>query len=498
MGEGASYDIAAPSAASLIESLRAFSYDLSTSLADLVDNSITARATTVWVDFYWDGERSAISVTDDGVGMSEATLVQAMRPGSQSPLRQRDPRDLGRFGLGLKTASFSQARQLSVFSKELGCDVAVRCWDLDHVARIDDWQLLRNAPRSAGRYAKRLTDIASGTAVVWTNMDRITKGTKTDSDEDQRRFLEAAVAVGEHLSIVFHRLLKPSGSLRLLLNGNELQGWDPFLHGNPATQLFPSTVLRIGRAAVEVTPYVLPHQSRLSKESHRTAGGRHGWNAHQGFYVYRNKRLLVPGSWLGLGWTKEEHYKLARIRVDIDNTADAEWDINVTKSRAVPPPQIRGELKKIGAHTRGAAKRVYTFRGAKLAPKLGEPMAFLWELVARRGKKHYRLDRNHPLIKGVVSDLRDGKRFRSLLSLIEETIPVANIAVTHAEEPQAMGDPFSTATPKQIVEVVRSTFEALLEQGHSISEAAERLSSMWPFNQHNDIVLSVAEEISSE
>ncbi len=152
-------DHAPPQAACLAESLRAFPYELPTALADLVDNSLTARARNVWLDFHWDGADSVIAITDDGDGMTEEKLRAAMRPGSQSPLVPRETHDLGRFGLGLKTASFSQARRFSVRSRPGKSDPATRCWDLDHIALVNDWQLLRSADSAAEPHLARLAKL---------------------------------------------------------------------------------------------------------------------------------------------------------------------------------------------------------------------------------------------------------------------------------------------------------------------------------------------------
>src|SRR5579872_5411751 len=123
------FDIVAPDASAMIESLRAFGYDLPTAIADLIDNSISAGAKNVWLNFRWNGPDSFISVADDGCGMSRTTLINAMRAGSRSPLDPRTPADLGRFGLGLKTASFSQCRRLTVASKEKKNSTCIRRWD---------------------------------------------------------------------------------------------------------------------------------------------------------------------------------------------------------------------------------------------------------------------------------------------------------------------------------------------------------------------------------
>src|SRR5688572_25945599 len=176
----------------MVESLRAFGYELPSAIADLIDNSIFAQAKNIWIDFAWHGADSAICVTDDGNGMSEEELVNAMRPGSRNPLESRDPKDLGRYGLGLKTASFSQCRRLVVRSKTSGRPPATRCWDLDFVAHKNKWLLLRDAGRDAERHLGRLTALGHGTAVLWERMDRIAKEQDVD-DEAHKRFFHLKV-----------------------------------------------------------------------------------------------------------------------------------------------------------------------------------------------------------------------------------------------------------------------------------------------------------------
>ena len=91
-----------PSASAMIESMRAYGYSTPMGIADLIDNSIFAGATRVWLNFHWSGADSFISIADNGHGMSEEQLVSAMKLGSQNPLEVRPKKDLGRFGLGFK------------------------------------------------------------------------------------------------------------------------------------------------------------------------------------------------------------------------------------------------------------------------------------------------------------------------------------------------------------------------------------------------------------
>ena len=489
----ADFDIAAPHAASLIESLRAFGYELPTALADLIDNSITAFANNVWLDFHWDGENSVIAVTDDGDGMSKEKLVAAMRPGSQNPLKPREPHDLGRFGLGLKTASFSQCRRVTVRSVVRGGKPATRCWDLDHIARVNDWQLLRNGDAAAEPHFRRLSRLSKGTAVVWQQLDRLVGGQRTDNEREHQLFLQCADAVRRHLAMVFHRLMAGESGLKLLLNDRPVEAWDPFLESESATQVLPITRLKLRGGVVQVEPFVLPHHSKLAKPKHESAAGPRGWNAHQGFYVYRNRRLLVPGDWLGFGWAKEEHYKLARIRVDVPNALDHDWAIDVTKSRALPPAALRDDLRKIGERTRSDAKRVYSHRGAKLMPKADAERVLLWEPTAKHDKMFYRLNRQHPLLKEALATASNRCALNALLRLVEETVPFPHIAIETMEKPNSMPGPFEHAADTQIRGVMEQAFHSLVASGYGPKEAVNRLRTIWPFELFPALLQSLCE-----
>ena len=417
-------DLAPPHAASLAESLRAFGYDLATALADLADNSLFHRTRNLRIHFHWAGEDSAVALADDGDGMDEPTLLNAMRVGSRNPRETRDPRDFGRFGLGLKTASFSQCRRVTVFTRNKGAGTLIRCWDLDHIADTNEWRLLRVPSALAAKLAKKLADPKQGTIVVWEKLDRVTKGTYTENDADEDAFLRRAEHVRDHFAAVFHRLMVGRSAVTFFLNDKPITPWDPFLGDETATQVLPPEKLVFKGHIVEVEPFVLPHLSKLDPETHRRAAGLRGWNAHQGFYIYRNKRLLVPGDWLGIkGWRQEEHYKLARIRVDLPNTLDDEWEIDVTKSRARPPEHLRRELARIGERTRSVAKRIYSHRGAKLVPTEGQERVFLWEQTAKHSQVFYRLNRDHPLVKQVRAACPDAPKYNALLRLMKKPSP---------------------------------------------------------------------------
>jgi Histidine kinase-, DNA gyrase B-, and HSP90-like ATPase len=201
------YELAPPRAAAMIESLRGVGYSTATALADLIDNSISAGCRSVWLEFKFEGARSTITILDDGSGMTPDELRRAMTLGGIGPLAQRAPDDLGRFGLGLKTASFSQCRCLTVVSKRDGV-ASTKRWDLDYIARPDvgDWRLL-SAPRPGSEHLLTALDpLEHGTLVVWEGLDRIvgSTGNKVDRAAGDA-FYDLAARVEQHLGMVFHR-----------------------------------------------------------------------------------------------------------------------------------------------------------------------------------------------------------------------------------------------------------------------------------------------------
>ena len=161
---------AIPEAASMIETFRAIGYNLETAIADIIDNSISANARNIYINRIWRGGQSIITIKDDGDGMNSNEIIQAMRPGAQNPLSDRSENDLGRFGLGLKTASFSQCRKLSVLSKRKDYASAFWSWDLDYVAQSDKWELLQWMPEEL---KGELNSLLSGTLVVWSDLNRV-------------------------------------------------------------------------------------------------------------------------------------------------------------------------------------------------------------------------------------------------------------------------------------------------------------------------------------
>jgi len=484
---------APPRASAMIEALRGLGYSTATALADLVDNSVSAAARNVSLTFGWGGERSHVAVLDDGVGMDAVALDLAMRLGVRSPLDRREVGDLGRFGLGLKTASFSQCRRLTVASAK---DGEIHClrWDLDVLATSadDGWHLLEGPADGAEGLLSPLIDAGKGTLVLWESLDRIVTPGFREQD-----FLDLIDGVDLHLATVFHRFLDgPRPRLRLTINGSPIVPWDPFMATHPAT--YNSPVAKLGDA--EVQCHVLPHKDRLSPEEAESGGGTRGWAAQQGFYVYRNERLLVAGSWLGLGqgrsWTKDEAHRLARIRLDIPNSADAAWKIDIRKSTARPPVGLRAALTKLAEDVRSRARKVFAHRGQIVRVGGARPVVQAWRAEHFKGGVRYRIDDTHPAVRDVLDQAGDlTPQIRAMIRVIEETVPVQRIWLDTAEGKETPRTGFSGDSATEVRSVLSTVYRNLvLRKGVSPELARERLLHTEPFHNYPDLVGSLPDD----
>jgi hypothetical protein len=489
---------APPHAGSMLESLRGLGYSPATALADLIDNSITANASDVAIHLEWAGPESWIRLVDDGDGMDDAALEAGMRLGARDPRTERAAGDLGRFGLGLKTASFSQARRLTVASRRDGGPVACLRWDLDLIGqqRGAEWPLFEGPEPGSEHLLAPLDQMEHGTIVLWEKLDRIVTDGFVAND-----MIELADHVEAHLAMIFHRLLDgQQPELRLLLNGMVVKPWDPYLIGHPSKAL-ESPEYRIHHTTgVMVQCHVLPHRDMLKPTDQEAATGPGGWTQQEGFYVYRNKRLLLAGGWLGLGdggkpWPRDEAHRLARIRLDIPNSADAEWKINVLKSTASPPVRLRSQLYRLALETRDTARRVFAHRG-HIAPVSGtrsNAVAEAWQARRSAQGTSYRIARDHDLVASILNRAGSLKPdILALLRLIEETVPVQRIWLDTAQDKETPRTGFAGAPDNEVMETLSSMFEALVKfRRLSPTEARERLSRTPPFDRHLDLVASL-------
>ena len=476
-----------PKAGAMINTLRAFGYNLQTAIADIIDNSISAKAQNIWVNYEWRGENSWVAITDDGTGMDKDNLVQAMTPGSKDPSHDREIHDLGRFGLGLKTASFSQCRALTVMSRKEDHSLINRHWDLDYVNHTGKWNLLDYLP--SREFLKYLEPLNHGTTVLWQKIDRLV-GKSSEQDFSSRSiFLEEFELVEEHLSLVFHRYIDRK-KITIWMNGYELQAWDPFLKEISGTQRIASESL--DNDQVKVKCYVLPHISKLAEEE-RLIAKTDRWYDLQGFYIYRNNRLLLFGDWLGL-FSKNEHFKNARILVDIPNSLDHEWKIDIKKATATPSIRVRKDLQRLGKFTRKAAGAVHRFRGNQIMLDDSiKSFSFqpLWKARKTRDDvRHYYINTKHPLIEELLSSESINKSdFQKVLKIIGETTPVESIIQFNSEDPEGHELRDKNKNPNSgTIELAKKMYNSLKSTGLDKEVAIKQIFNIEPFNQYPQLI----------
>jgi Histidine kinase-, DNA gyrase B-, and HSP90-like ATPase len=341
-----------PSAARLTESLRDIGYDFPTAIADLVDNSIAAKASRIDILIEFDGIHSRIYIADDGVGMTESDLIEALRFGSR---RDYAHGDLGRYGLGLKTASLSQCRRFSVVTRHapLQRRIAVRQLDLDRILRSDQWLVIDPGATEPVERACDWLDDGPGTVVIWESLDRVLPEKRPDGGWARRRLEGLARRTVDHLGMVFHRFVEGTPvepPITITLNGEKVPPWDPFAPREPARINLPDQVfeLAVGEVVggVQLRRTVLPPRDHFSSigEFERLSGPMK-WNRQQGLYIYRANRLVQWGGWNGLR-AIDEHTKLARASLDFDTDLDEAFNINVAKMRVSVAPQLKQMLDR--------------------------------------------------------------------------------------------------------------------------------------------------------
>jgi hypothetical protein len=490
----------APSPSALIASLRDVGYTMETALADVVDNSITAGAKNINFRFAWDSGTPWFAVIDDGRGMTAEELTEAMRFGCINPLDERHKDDLGRFGLGMKTASFSQCRHLTVLSKKEG---NINCceWNLDsiltakdrrwllHVLSDDDINSTEPLRTLVNQY---LSERASGTIVLWQTIDRI--DSEISATKQQSVLNSLILDAKQHLELVFHRFLSPEtgkAKIKMSLNGNDLVALDPFNSKNDTTVELPKeTITCKKRKKITVQPYILPHHNKISKEEYQKYAGTEGYLHNQGFYVYRNRRLIIKGTWFRL-IKKAELTKLVRVQVDIPNSLDQLWKIDVKKSSASPPESIKQELRRIIGKIECSGKRVYQQKGQRLASAVKTPA---WSRRAAGEKVFYEINRNHPLLKNLEGSLSvdQQEQLAGLVRMFEASFPSDLFFSDFAGSPEKLHRP--SFEEEHLARLLDDFIDFWgMKDGASEDQVSELLQ-VDPFSSHKDLTRKLLEQ----
>lgn len=381
-------EIINPNLDNFIKSLRDVGYTFEIAVADILDNSISAEANEIKIFTVATPQEIIFCLLDNGIGMSESELIEAMRLSSRDPDETRALKDLGRFGLGLKTASFSQCKKLTVLSKKNNL-VSIKQWDLDYISSQNQWLLITpnitNFP-----FVEELDKLDSGTLVIWQDIDRY----------NEKTFPSHIIKLRKHLSLVFHRFLSGNNSVNIFVNNNRLLPFDPFNIDNEATKRISTEKIKIYDNDINITPYILPHYNKTSQQEWEEYSTDEGYVKSQGFYLYRGNRLLIHGTWWGLHKAIDAH-KLIRIKIDISNKQDKYWGIDIKKSTANPIPEIRDDLKRIISEVIKEGVKPFIRRGREI--KDNTTTRFWHMIFLTNGDFRFELNKEHPLYLDVIS-----------------------------------------------------------------------------------------------
>lgn len=390
----------------LLNGLRAIGYSFSTAVADIIDNSVSAEANTVNIFFDPIASIPFFCILDNGHGMSFSELNNAMMPGSDRSDKEDSELELGRFGLGLKSASLSQCREFIVASKKYG-KLNAMAFDLDVIEdcrlmlKVLDKDEIANLP-----YIELLQSYESGTLVVWNKFDKIESSAKSFEDS----FRSVVAEAKKHVEFVFHRFYD---DISIYFNNKRIERRDPFLLDSFGRQQTGRTTrIPIGTSVITVTPYTLPFANSLTSAEKALLGNPKSIYDEQGFYIYRNKRLISWGNWMRMG-IRSELNKLARIQVDIPSSLDEVWTLDVKKSSAKIPDIIKSQIKASVEDSIVRSKRTTRFPGTK--EQASEVR--VWDRInEHEGRIRYQINREAPAIAALNRAL--GEQEKELLEIV--------------------------------------------------------------------------------
>jgi hypothetical protein len=473
-----------PVASILMESLRSVGYTVATALADIIDNSIAANAHSVRISLSL-ASSPYIAIADDGTGMDESTLIAAMRFGSGDPRNARHGMDLGRFGLGLKTASISQCRRLTVATLKDG-HLSIARWGLDDCERRGTWWLERPSRSLVPSEPLEILDAnGHGTAVIWEDLDRMMA---SGAEHVEQAIVDAA----DHLALVFHRFLAGEivGPFSILLNERPLPTIDPFLENHTRGQALHSETITVGGQSVKISPFVLPFPSKLKPADLERVGGRETLRTAHGFYIYRGGRLVVPGGWFRIV-PADELIRLARVRVDIPVTLDHLWKVDIRKAVAEPPPGLRSHLKRIVGDVTMRSRKVYQHKGV---PESDSERVPLWRRHALRDHgATWKVNRDHPFVQSFLMAAADIPDAETLLRLLEDNLPIQDIHV-HTSNDQPIAES-KILGETEMEALANRMITAFADEPEIASRLLDKLGTTEPFNRNPDAAKRIVERL---
>jgi hypothetical protein len=478
-----------PEPYALLESNRNLGYSVEEAIADLLDNSVSARSTEVNIWMVWNEGNPVLKIFDNGVGMNLKELIDSFKLGS---LKERSKNDLGRFGFGMKTASISQARKLVIISKKQEFNVVFRSLDLDFIQTNNSWNLSVPNEKEYSEEISLLNKNGSGTFLIWENWDR--------APRNLENFASQISKTKNYLSVCFHRFLELK-SLKINFNSIELVGISPI----PTTSTLSSTVILNDQDETKLNSYSLQHPIHWD-EDYENATIRfnsyslfNGFEQQQGIYIYRLNRLITPyGGWRDLMKNKNSS-KLARVTIDIPNSLelDEKWNLEITKTDASIPFEFIKEIEIFVEKTKNLSGVKVNGGGRKVERdfRANFDNATVWKDQFDNSSYKYKVNEKHPIFQIMLEkSLIDSKSLKFLLEVIESNLPISKIIENNDLRPNhhdriKLKDKLSL----EYLNIAKDLFDKY-RCGHSHNDSLILLFKCEPYCYHQEQIKSYLNE----
>ena len=469
-----------PDPESLLESIRSVGYSLKEAISDLIDNSISANASSIRVIISLEDTREGkFHLIDNGDGMDHQKLVSSFRLGSTNPKMTRDENDLGRFGMGMKTASLSQCRCVTVTSKQNN-NIVTRTLDLDEVSKQKKWVIgEKDIPQEI---ISNINEIEHGTIVSWEKIDL----SDISKEENNNLLFE----IRNYISLCFHRFMeRTNNKISFYLNDVLIKPVSPVVEGS---QIFSEIAL--DSIDSKMRAFTIPiRKDNNSVSVFNSFELFNGLENQQGIYIYRSDRLLCFGGWLGIV-KPNNSYKLCRVIIDFKNdySSDNKWSIDIKKTKAEIPYEYRQEIKRF---VKKAQKDSSIKIGKYNRNEIGTSIRNLYEdaelWIIKKNNKYghweYNLNINNPIFRGILKTVKKDD-LEILLRIISRNIPIADIIDNNDEEPANHDMLYAEIDIEDVLyhekKQADKMLQIFLQTGVTKTDAIENILSVEPFVRH--------------
>lgn len=472
-----------PSPISTVKALMSMGYDFNSAIADIIDNSIDANATEVDLYPVWNEGNPYILLADNGKGMNKKELEIAMSLGANAELCQRSDTALGKFGYGLKSASFSQCRRLTVFSKKNN-EECMLSWDINEVEKRNEWVVFENLSSVAIEEGKKkIKNI--GTVIIWEDMYRLLDNLD-NLQEQQNYFYSKINLLKQHLSLTFHKFLETK-KINIKIFETEVDPWNPLKY---AVKKYPTEVVQYKDSGkVEIKSFLLQHQNKLDTNQYEELQGS-DWIKNQGVYVYRNNRLISQLQWLGYQEPRRI-YNYIRIEVVIDSSLDEQVNLDVKKMHVILPDKVQKQLKVIIDNSLNDMKKLYFSKIREVSSEIKEIQHVWGSKQLKNGVSSFHINDKHPIISSFIKKYKIKKNeINGIFSLIEKTFPYEEIKTSTVSK--------KVVSEHYLREQLYAFYETYKNMGWTVEQIFEQIKYIEPFNNYLEIVLTLLGEFEEE